>query len=498
MRKLIYLNFCLLFLFPAIALAQWEGAQISRLTTDIYENRLYAIMEIDKNDKIYLIYLQDPKPYTTNVTDLLITREKGSSWSMPLEIGNPGFKSTLYGRHRFGIDIRNGVIHCLYAYGDTLYYTNNTLNWEVAKIDSNAHYLAGDNLFCDSLGNVHFSWSYDYYIAGVRYYHVMYMTNSTGQWVKQQVSPEILVVGGTSVMSPMAVEKGGRVHILYYGTDFLFHVVNDTMGGTNWTKDSLAYPFYWNVVQNFKIGKNNSLHMLLRGSNILYPYLDPDFTTYYYYRDSTNTQWNPPEVITGIGMWGWLFVDSLVEPHVIWGIVSLANYYYANKKKGYWESTQILDNTYYPEYPLFVLDSDGKGYAAFIGYSSFNYVLTDSAEIYYFGPSPGFVSPDNPERPLNFQLNQNYPNPFNPNTTIPFTVYGSRFIVHSTIHTTLKIYNILGQLVRTLVDGEKMPGDYQVSWDGKDEDGKEVKSGIYFYVLSCDKFKDSKKMLLIR
>jgi hypothetical protein len=160
-------------------------------------------------------------------------------------------------------------------------------------------------------------------------------------------------------------------------------------------------------------------------------------------------------------------VDSLGEPHVIWGILSQANYYYANKKKGYWESTQILDNTYYPENPLFVLDSNGKGYAAFIG---FPYVLTDSSEIYYFGPSPDFVSPDNPERPLSFQLNQNYPNPFNPNTTIPFTVYGSQFIVHSPIHTTLKIYNILGQLVRTLVDEERMSGDYQVNWDGKDED----------------------------
>jgi hypothetical protein len=497
MRKLIYLNFCLLFLFPALAFAQWEDAQISRLTTDIYENRLYSIMEIDKNDKIYLIYLQDPKPYTTNVTDLLITREKGSNWSVPLVIGNPAYKNTLKYHHRFGIDLRNGVIHCLYAYGDTLFYTNNTLNWEVAKIDSNANYSGGDRLFCDSLGNVHFSWKSEYYVSGIRYYHVMYMTNASGQWIKQQVSPEIYIgIVGSFFAPQMVVEKGGRAHIIYYTSDFIYHIVNDTLGGTNWTEDSLSYPFCcWNEVQDFKIGKNNSLHMLLRGSDVQYPYLDPDFTTYYYYRDSISTQWNPPEVITSIGIWGWLFVDSLTEPHVIWGIVSLANYYYANKKKGYWESTQILDNTYYPENPLFVLDSGGKGYAAFVGFS---YVWTDSSEIYYFGPSPGFVSPDNPERPLNFQLKQNYPNPFNPNTTIPFTVYGSQFIVHSPIHTTLKIYNILGQLVRTLLDEEKISGDYQVIWDGKDQDGKEVKSGIYFYVLSCDKFKDSRKMLLIR
>jgi hypothetical protein len=496
MRKFIYLSFYLLILFPSLAFAEWEGAQVFRLTNDVYTNRLYNVMEIDKNDKIYLIYLKDPRPYTSNVTDFLITKEKGGEWSAPVEIGNPAFKSTTYGYHKFGIDLRNGVIHCLYAYGDTLFYTNSALNWQVTKIDTNSHYLAGDNLFCDSLGNVHFSWSYDYYDSGVRYYHVMYMTNATGQWVKQQVSPEILVVPGIPVMSPMAVEEDGRVHILYYGTDFLFHVVNDTIGGTNWTKDSLAYPFWWwNGVQDLKIGKNSSLHMLLRGSDIQYPYLDKDFMTYYYFRDSTSTQWNVPDSITAIGMWGLLFVDSLGEPHVIWGILSQANYYYANKKKGYWESTQILDNTYYPEEPLFVLDSGGKGYATFIGYP---YVLTDSAEVYYFGPSPGFVSPDDPERPSNFQLKQNYPNPFNPATTIPFTVYGSQFIVHRPIHTTLKIYNILGQLVRTLEDGEKKPGNYQVNWDGKDQDGKEVSSGIYFYVLKCERFKESRKMLLIR
>jgi hypothetical protein len=473
MRKLIYLIFCLLFFFPAIAFAQWEGAQISRLTTDVYENRLYNIMEIDKNDKIFLIYLQDPKPYTSNVTDFLITKEKGSSWSTPLEIGNPAFKSTTYGHHKFGIDMRNGVIHCLYAYGDNLFYTNSTLNWEVIKIDSSAHYGEGSNLYCDSLGNVHFNWSYDYWVSGERYYHVIYMTNSTGQWVKQQVSPEILVVSGSPVMSPMAVEKGGRVHILYYGTNYLFHVVNDTLGGTNWTKDSLAYPFCcWNGVGDFRIGKDNSLHMLLIGSNILYPQPDEDFSTWYYYRDSASTQWTAPEQVIDTSRGEWLFIDNQGDPHVGWGV-----YYYANKKKGYWESTQILDKTYHPEILLFVLDS---------------------AEIYYLGPSPGFVSPDNPERPLSFQFKQNYPNPFNPSTTIPFSlkVQGSMF--KGSVSTTLKIYNILGQLVRMLVDEERMPGDYKVSWDGKDQNGKEVKSGIYFYVLRCDKFKDSRKMLLIR
>jgi flagellar hook assembly protein FlgD len=98
----------------------------------------------------------------------------------------------------------------------------------------------------------------------------------------------------------------------------------------------------------------------------------------------------------------------------------------------------------------------------------------------------------------NYTLGQNYPNPFNPSTTIPFTVRGSQFTVHSPIHTTLVIYNILGQEVRTIVDNERMPGNYQVIWDGKDERGNEVSSGIYFYQFKAGDFKETKKMSLVR
>ena len=102
------------------------------------------------------------------------------------------------------------------------------------------------------------------------------------------------------------------------------------------------------------------------------------------------------------------------------------------------------------------------------------------------------------QKPISFHLSQNYPNPFNPSTNIPFTVYGSRFMVHSPVHTTLKIYNILGQRVRTLVDEPKGAGTYQVIWDGKDDWGKDVASGIYFYQLTAGDYKETKKMTLVR
>ncbi len=100
--------------------------------------------------------------------------------------------------------------------------------------------------------------------------------------------------------------------------------------------------------------------------------------------------------------------------------------------------------------------------------------------------------------PHSFTLSQNYPNPFNPSTTILFQVYGSQFIVHSPIHTTFKIYNILGDLVRTLMDEKKMPGNYQVVWDGRDDKGEKVSSGIYFYRLEAGDYSETKRMILVK
>ncbi len=106
-----------------------------------------------------------------------------------------------------------------------------------------------------------------------------------------------------------------------------------------------------------------------------------------------------------------------------------------------------------------------------------------------------------------FELCQNYPNPFNPTTSIRYSISsrqtkaadgGRRTADNLNAHTTLRIYNILGQKVRTLVDEPKMAGNYQVVWDGKDEKGEEVSSGIYFYVLETGDFRETKKMTLLK
>ena len=107
----------------------------------------------------------------------------------------------------------------------------------------------------------------------------------------------------------------------------------------------------------------------------------------------------------------------------------------------------------------------------------------------------GEVGIDTPERQLAIPevlaLGQNYPNPFNANTEIRYQIPNARFI-------SLKIYNILGQEVRILVNENKEPGYYVAIWDGDDRFGRAVASGVYFYRMETGDFVKIKKMILLR
>jgi flagellar hook assembly protein FlgD len=63
---------------------------------------------------------------------------------------------------------------------------------------------------------------------------------------------------------------------------------------------------------------------------------------------------------------------------------------------------------------------------------------------------------------------------------------------------TLEVYDVLGQKVRTLVNEPKRTGNYEVTWDGKNDSGEKVASGMYFYKLSAGEFSETKKMVLLR
>ncbi len=93
--------------------------------------------------------------------------------------------------------------------------------------------------------------------------------------------------------------------------------------------------------------------------------------------------------------------------------------------------------------------------------------------------------------PERYKLYQNYPNPFNPTTTI-------RLDLPVAGNISLKIFNVKGELVRILINKEMNVGSYKIQWDGKNENGQSLSSGVYFYKLATNNFNTTRKLLLLK
>ncbi len=132
------------------------------------------------------------------------------------------------------------------------------------------------------------------------------------------------------------------------------------------------------------------------------------------------------------------------------------------------------------EWPPFGPDVDG-------------YVKTIPAKVRFEG---GTVGTDNKfsSVPDNLTLLQNYPNPFNPSTTIDYSLSNAAMGNAPSLHRiSLKVYDLLGHHVATLVDGKQQPGIYEVKWDAAG-----FPSGVYFYKLTSGEYSITKKMILMR
>ena len=103
-----------------------------------------------------------------------------------------------------------------------------------------------------------------------------------------------------------------------------------------------------------------------------------------------------------------------------------------------------------------------------------------------------------PRIPLDFALGQNYPNPFNEGTQIDYQIGINDPIVAGETAVEFEVRTLTGGLVRHLVEGLAAPGLYSVSWDGRDERGERVASGMYYYVLRVGPIVHAKKMVFIK
>ncbi|HRX76714.1 MAG TPA: FlgD immunoglobulin-like domain containing protein, partial [Candidatus Cloacimonadota bacterium] len=104
--------------------------------------------------------------------------------------------------------------------------------------------------------------------------------------------------------------------------------------------------------------------------------------------------------------------------------------------------------------------------------------------------TPAVANDDN-LNPLVTALKGNFPNPFNPTTTIRFSMKEAGAV-------KVMVYNLKGQLVKNLVDTELSSGNHQIVWDGRDDRGSSVASGIYLYRMESSNFTATNKMMLMK
>ncbi len=130
------------------------------------------------------------------------------------------------------------------------------------------------------------------------------------------------------------------------------------------------------------------------------------------------------------------------------------------------------------------MDSPGRLFLKYI-------TSVDTNDVFQFNPYAYLGFLEGRTRDLSFALSANYPNPFNPRTQIDFRVTYK-------VDVKLEVFNVLGQRVRTLVNNEMSVGSYSLEWDGRNDNGEQVSSGLYFYRMQAGHFVKTRKMILLK
>jgi hypothetical protein len=290
----------------------------------------------------------------------------------------------------------------------------------------------------------------------------------------------------SSAFPDMAVDSWGHVHLVWrnYGSDIeIYYLKYDGDLWSTWVNIS-NLPGY-SVDPKIALDSQDHPH-------VVWEERSGGYHGYYTFHDGSSWQeaikisdFEPlriPEIA----------IDSRDVVHAVWttagevGGEAYWNFYI----EGSWSIPVNLSNT--PD------EASGSPDIGVDPLDNFHVVFVewdiDNWEIFYTWHSPTGVE-SQPEEGLlqRFQLDQNFPNPFNPVTVIRYLLAGDE-----PVHITLRVYNLLGEEIITLIDRDQISGIYEVIWDSRDKNGGNVSSGVYFYRLKVGSFTSTRKMVLLR
>ncbi len=290
---------------------------------------------------------------------------------------------------------------------------------------------------------------------------------------KTNNTPHKFIINGIEVQQYMSPSDGGvnfLVDAIQQSKSSLYFCMLIFQQSTNPNKIADAMRTKWQTIPNFKVkgvfdyeqnfGNSSSQYLNMIGSG--------------------SKPWNPPADVYLDGEFGTLHHKYLIidadggpgQPMVVTG-----SYNWSNAAETYNDENfiiikdSIVANLYLQEFANRYHKAGGSEPLTFTS------VHSDA------GPS----MPDSP------QLFQNYPNPFNNATTIQYQLIG-----HAVADVELAIFNLMGQKLRTMVQQRQAAGSYQVWWDGNDDRGVAVSSGIYFYQLRVGDIHLERKLIVLR
>jgi photosystem II stability/assembly factor-like uncharacterized protein len=302
-------------------------------------------------------------------------------------------------------------------------------------------------------------------------YKIFKTTNGMQNWT--QISPDLTNghVQNLGTITTVDVSKSNP-NVIYCGTDDA-NVWVTTNGGTNWIKINSGLPYRWVTRVTIHPDSANVCYVTLSGYKV-------DSTGAHIYRTSNyGSSWvsvhgNLPDAPLN---------DVIIDPadyRTLYVASDIAVMYTTNMGSNW----QVLGTGFPTNVPChhILLHNPTRTL----------YVWTHGRSIFKINVPLVGITNNHEGVPAKFILQQNYPNPFNPSTRIKFalptfTKGGLGGLV------TLKIYDILGRLVTTLVNDNLKPGSYEIDWNAST-----YSSGIYFYRLTAGDYSDVKKMILVK
>lgn len=470
-------------LYAFAAHAQWSGAAVDTLTANtVRDENTRQSLAVDDAGTLHAVWQSEQTGGGWRIR--YARRPFGGSWSMPAEVAPAGFGSdAALGVHR-ATGAPAVALAGPTALSDEIFVGKDSAGiWDLQRVTTDTVNDMSSTIAVDRNGRTHVAWISEVE-QGV--YKIKYGNNIGGTWQVQMLDSSELGPFGSGAEPFIAVTDSGRAHITYRGGDFgtyaIHHAWNTTPGGTSWSYEIVSTPNGNDFNSATVITPDNTLHLLASGNDGF------GFPPHAYYLKKTGSAWSLPELAnTGHNGWGGsLFIDRHGNAHITSNETSgnfyTGNLYYATNRTGSWVSSPLLtDGATYNG--VMAVGIDGRGHA--LAYNGNTFATQEIVAIHTAGPVTSVG--DTPEMIAGqFRLEQNFPNPFNPTTTISYQLSGVNVV-------TLKVYDLLGREVATLVNGTKEPGNYRVNWNASN-----LPSGAYIYRLTVDGKSVSKRLMLLK